>query len=264
MTLPATLFGPDGGVPLVALHGFLGRGADWADLARRLPGVRLLAPDLPGHGAALGLADAAFSMEAAAAAVLATLDAHRLDRPVLLGYSMGGRLALYLALHAPEHFRAVVLESASPGLTSEAERADRRRLDDTRADALARDLPGFLDRWYAMPLFAATPAPVRKRLAATRVHNSPADLARSLRFMGTGAQPDLWPLLPRLAVPVTAVAGSSDAKFVALARAMTEASARIHPAVVAGAGHTVHLDAPDAFAALVAGVLGVTPPPARG
>ncbi len=252
MTLPAAAFGPADGPPLVALHGFLGRGMDWQDLAARLPAVHLVAPDLPGHGAAAHLPDGVFPMESAATAVLDTMDARGIDRAALLGYSMGGRLALFLALHAPERFTHLVLESASPGLKTDAERAERRRLDADRAAEIAADLPGFLERWYALPLFAQTPHETRHRLVQQRAHNDAGGLARSLALMGTGAQPSLWPHLPALRVPTTLVVGARDAKFVAVAQAMAAANAGLRVALVPGAGHTVHLDAPEAFAALVA------------
>ncbi len=246
MTLPRYTAGA--GIPLVALHGFLGRGSDWADLSARLPGIWLVAPDLPGHGDALGLPDSAFSMEGAAAAVLDTLDACGIERAALLGYSMGGRLALYLALHAPDRFTHVVLESASPGLRTEAERAQRRHVDAERAAEIQRDLSGFLERWYAMPLFAITPAATRQALVQARRANSPTGLARSLAGMGTGAQPALWEKLPHLSVPALALAGASDPKFVRIAREMAALNPRIRIEAVPGAGHTAHTDAPKAFA----------------
>ncbi len=255
MTLPAEVFGPASGAALVALHGFLGRGRDWATLASRLPKLRVLAPDLPGHGAATGLPDTAFSMEKAAASVLATMDAHELEKSALLGYSMGGRLALYLALTAPTRFTHLILESASPGLRTSAERDARRHLDARRAVEIAHDLPAFLDKWYAMPLFAATPTTVRQQLVQARAANDASGLARSLTFMGTGAQPDLWPALPRLRVPTLALTGEHDAKFAAIARDMAARSDCIAAQIVPDAGHTLHLDAPEAFAHAVMGFL---------
>ena len=256
MALPAALFGPPDGRSLVALHGFLGRGADWAGVAELLPGYRVLAPDLPGHGDALGLPGGAFSIEGTARAVLATLDAHHVEGAALVGYSMGGRLALFLALHAPRRFTHLVLESASPGLRSDEERAARRDLDAHRAAEIAENLPAFLDAWYRQPLFAATPPAVRARLARERAANRPLELARSLAGMGTGAQPSLWPALARLAVPTLALAGAEDARFAALAHELAALSGEITVHVVPGAGHTVHLDAPHAFAAAVRAFVG--------
>jgi 2-succinyl-6-hydroxy-2,4-cyclohexadiene-1-carboxylate synthase len=165
---------------------------------------------------------------------------------------MGGRLALHLAAHYPERFQSVVLEGASPGLPSPSDRLERRRVDAGRAAELARDLPAFLERWYRMPLFATLSTPERARLVAERCAQDPRELARALVGMGTGAQAPLWNWLGRLAVPVHAVAGGLDAKFVDLARQMQARSGgRIRAHVLPGAGHMAHAERPDAFALLV-------------
>lgn len=249
--LPVRTWGPADAPALVCLHGFLGAGADWADLAARLPDVRVVAPDLPGHGAALDLPDGAYAFDGAARAVLAALDAHAIQKPALLGYSMGGRLALALALGDPGRFTRLVLESASPGLPSGAARAERRALDAARADALRADFPAFLRAWYAMPLFATLPDAARAALLEARGAGRPDALARALVGMGTGAMPDLSVRLPALAVPTVAVAGALDAKFAGAARAMAVASPNVRAVVVEGAGHNVHVEAPAAFAGAV-------------
>src|SRR5690606_6250597 len=141
--------GSEGSPAVLLLHGFLGRGADWDPVALRLARLfRPLVPDLPGHGRAVGLAEVAYTMDGAADALAATLDALGLERAAVAGYSMGGRLALHFALRHPERTAALVTVSASPGLRTEAERAARRALDAERATEIAADLPAFLDRWY--------------------------------------------------------------------------------------------------------------------
>lgn len=239
-------------VPLVALHGFLGSSEDWAGLAARLPGRAVAGIDLPGHGAATGLAAPAYAFDAAVDALAVTFGAHGIARADLLGYSMGGRVALAFALRYPERLRTLTLESASAGLETDDARTARRALDAERADALVADLPGFLRRWVAMPLFATLTPEQRRALVADRSRSNPHELARGLVGMGTGAMPDLWPHLGTLTCPVRLVAGSEDAKFVALARRMADRmpDAALH--VVDGAGHNVHLERPDVFARLLA------------
>lgn len=250
--LPTRTFNPDApGVPLVALHGFLGTKDDWADLAARLPHRRIVALDLPGHGEATGLPEDAYGFDAAVGAVAATLDALELGRFDLLGYSMGGRLALALALSQPVDINVLILESSSPGLETDAERAERRALDAERADALRADLPGFLRRWYAMPLFATLPAAEREALMRSRSTQNPDELARGLVGTSTGAMPSLWPHLHALDIPVRIVVGALDAKFVALARRMAAALPRPSVQLVDGAGHNVHVEHPERFAAIV-------------
>lgn len=246
--------------PLLLLHGFLGRGADWDAVRVHLPSGRIAdAPDLAGHGAAVGLGDDAYSMDGAASRLLA-----RLDGPAdVVGYSMGGRLALHLAVTRPEAVRRLVLVSASPGLRAEAERGERRALDAARAADLAADPAGFLDRWYRMPLFDL-PDALRQRLTADRLaHVDPAEAGRSLAGMGTGAQPSHWDALRSLTVPTWAVVGERDAKFVALAHAMAEAG-RVEVVVVPGAAHGLLAERPVALAAVLRQVLGEGGPEGSG
>lgn len=250
--LPTRTYHPDAsGLPLVALHGFLGSKDDWADLASRLPNRRIVAVDLPGHGEAVGLDAAAYGFDEAVAALSSTLASLENGRFDLLGYSMGGRVALAMALAHPTVVNTLTLESSSPGLPSEEERAARRVLDAKRADALRRDFPAFLREWYAMPLFATLTAAQRDTLIRSRATADPDELARGLVGMGTGAMPNLWPLLSTLEIPVRLVAGVRDAKFAALAAQMAERLPHASMHLVEGAGHNVHLEQPDAFAALV-------------
>ena len=237
--------------PVLLLHGFLGRGADWRAVRQGLPhDWDIREPDLPGHGTALGLPDADYTMDGAAARL-----ADALDGPAdVVGYSMGGRLALHLALTRPGVVRRLVLVSASPGLRTEAERAARRVLDADRAAELQADLPAFLDAWYRLPLFGL-PDALRQRLTADRTaHNDAAELARSLAGMGLGAQPNHWDALPGLAMPAWVVVGTRDAKFVRLAQAMAEGGGL--DVVRLRAAHAVAAEAPAALAGVLRRVLG--------
>ena len=253
--LPAGVLGPEDAPPVVLLHGFLGSGADWAPVAPPLADAfRLVAPDLPGHGLAVGLPDGAYTMDGAADALVAALDRAGVDRALVVGYSMGGRLALHLALRHPEHVARLVLLGGSPGLRTEAERAARRALDAERADAIRRDLPAFLDRWYRMPLFATLTERQRATLVRRRSRNDPAELGRSLAGMGTGVQPSHWEDLGRIRIPAWAVAGSKDAKFVGLACAMAEAGP-FEAVELPGLGHALIEEDPEALAALLGRLL---------
>lgn len=256
VVLPLHRYGPPTGQPIVCLHGFLGRGADWAALAPHLDGACIVAPDLPGHGDATGVPRTATVFETAAASVVATLDAAGIGRTALVGYSMGGRLALYLTLAYPDRWTHLVLESASPGLPDSASRRERRSLDAERADALRADLRRFVEAWYDLPLFRTLTRRQRERLAAERAAGHPDALADALVGMSTGAQPDLWPRLPSLAVPTTAMAGAEDVKFTDIAARMAARSPRIRALAIPGAGHNVHVERPDAWAAVVRAALG--------
>jgi 2-succinyl-6-hydroxy-2,4-cyclohexadiene-1-carboxylate synthase len=251
--------GPTDAPPVLLLHGFLGRGTDWDPVALRLARrFRVLAPDLPGHGRALGLPDAAYTMDGAADVLAATLDAAGVARAALVGYSMGGRLALHLALRHPARAEGLVLLSASPGLRTEDERAARRRLDAARAREITEDLAGFLDRWYWMPLFAKLTDAQRARLVRVRQRNNPAELVRSLAGMGTGAQPGHWEHLTEIRVPAWTVAGSKDAKFVGVVRAMA-AAGPFEVVVVPAVGHALVEERPLALAQLLRRLLAFRP-----
>lgn len=234
--------------PLLLLHGFMGSSAEWDEVADALSGdYCLLIPDLPGHGASTGLPyPDSYTMHGAANALLTLLDAERLDCSAVVGYSMGGRLALYLALRHPERVERLLLESASPGLATEEERAARHAADEKLAQRLeTEDLREFVEDWYRQPLFAtlARDEELLRRTVESRLHNDPHELARSLRAMGTGSQPSLWEELPELKVPTLAVAGEEDEKFVRIAREMERVSVEVQVVMIPGAGHVVHAEA---------------------
>ncbi len=244
--------------PLLLLHGFTGSADAWEDaIARLAPRRRVLAIDLPGHGPlpAGGGAGAVIRLEDAVRSVVDFLDDLRLPRVDLLGYSMGGRVALRMALDHPARLRALLLESASPGIADDAERAARREADEAMAEAIERDgLPAFVDTWMARPLFASQsrlPAGIRERERALRMRQDPAGLAACLRGMGPGATAPLWDALPGLRMPALLMAGELDPKYRDLAEKMAARMPDARVALVPGAGHATHLEAPDDFAGLV-------------
>jgi len=238
---------------LVLLHGFTGSGANWAEHAARLraAGLRVLCPDLPGHGNNLPAASNDYTIESAAAQLADLLEREDCAAVHLLGYSMGGRLALYFALHCPEKVRSLILESASPGLATAEERAARQTSDEALADRIERQgIPAFVEFWESLPLWKSQerlPVATRQWLHEQRLRNDPTGLARSLRQMGTGVQPSLWEQLGELTMPVLLLAGAEDAKFVEIARQMASRIPQAQLAIIPAAGHTVHLEQGDIF-----------------
>lgn len=243
--------------PLLLLHGFTGSSANWQPFFDAWGAhLRLIAVDLPGHGRAPAPADPAqYTMQHVAAGLLALLDARGIERTHLLGYSMGGRLALYLASHHPDRIGKLVLESSSPGLATTVARQERIASDGELANFIEREgIAAFVARWEALALWNSqqqlSPA-VRQSLHEQRLRNSATGLANSLRGMGTGRQPSLWPLLPDLSLPALLIAGALDTKFVAINREMTALLPDARLEIVAGAGHAVHLERPDIFSRCV-------------
>lgn len=253
--LPYHLTIQGSGPPLVLLHGFTGSSENWAAHQAHLAGdYRTIAIDILGHGRSAAPADPArYQMAHCAADIAAVMEQLAAEPVHLLGYSMGGRLALYLALNRPDLVRTLLLESASPGLETEDERRERVQRDTALADVIeAEGIERFIERWERIPLFASQarlPAAVRQNLRRQRLQNRAHGLANSLRGMGTGAQPSLWPALPKLEIPLLLMAGELDAKFTALAQRMAAATPRATLAIVPEAGHTIHLEQAAVFQA---------------
>jgi 2-succinyl-6-hydroxy-2,4-cyclohexadiene-1-carboxylate synthase len=235
---------------LVLLHGFTQTGRSWQPVLHALAArYRAVAPDLPGHGEFAERRPASF------AACDAYLRALAGDRITLAGYSMGGRIALHasLSLSLGDRVARLVLIGASPGLFDPGERAARAAADVALADRIeAIGLEAFVREWSAQPLFAGMPRGIAEVANADRLRNTASGLAAALRGLGTGVMPSLWDRLGELAAPVELVVGERDEKFRALAERMEAAlpDARLH--VVAGAGHAVQLEAPDAVVEVLA------------
>lgn len=253
------------GEPLLLLHGFTGSAATWAPLQERLAARwRTIALDLIGHGQSDAPDDPArFTLEWATADLRALLDVLDVERAALLGYSLGGRLALHFALAAPERVSRLLLESAAPGIADPAERAARVAADEALASDIEREgLEAFVARWEALPLWASQarlPDEVRGRLRCQRLRSDPRGLANSLRGMGAGAMEPVTSRLGELTLPVQLVVGELDTKYVALGRELAGAIPGAALAVVPGAGHAVHLERPEVFAQLVERFLTVVP-----
>ncbi|SIS65464.1 2-succinyl-6-hydroxy-2,4-cyclohexadiene-1-carboxylate synthase [Alicyclobacillus vulcanalis] len=246
-----------GDEPCLFLHGFTGSGDVFEPVVERLArlGCRPLAilPDLLGHGQSETPPDPSrLSIQETVLDIDALLDHLGISTCRLFGYSMGGRVALAYALARPGRVRALVLESASPGLDDPAEREARRREDDQLADEIElRGLDWFIPHWERRPIFAthaALPDEEQARQRAIRLSGSAQGYAQSLRGMGTGRQPSYWNELSRLAMPVLLVTGSHDVKFTQIAQRMRSRIPTAAHAVIDGAGHTPHLEQPDRFA----------------
>lgn len=212
-----------GEVPLLLLHGFTGDSSSFDHLESHLGDlVRALAVDLPGHGASAPTSVTGREGFLATVDALASLIGD--GATDVLGYSQGARLALALAVRHPSRVRRLVLESGSPGLRSRKARNARRDRDEALATSLLRDgTHAFATRWEALPMFEGLrrlPDPLAAELSARRRSQSAEGLASALRALGTGAQPDLWPSLHRVRVPVLLLTGERDTKFTEIARRM--------------------------------------------
>ena len=230
---------------VVLLHGFTQTGRSWGRVERtaKEAGHVVAAPDLRGHGASAAVRPVDFPHVVADVTALA-------DDAVLCGYSMGGRIALHAALAHPHRVRRLVLISTTAGIEDSAERAERRAADEVLATEIERDgLEAFAARWAAQPLFAGLAQEAAATACADRLRNDAAGLAAALRGLGTGVMEPVWQRLGELRMPVAVLAGARDAKFLALARRLVGALPAATLTVVPGAGHALHLEAPEAVAA---------------
>jgi 2-succinyl-6-hydroxy-2,4-cyclohexadiene-1-carboxylate synthase len=257
---------------VVLLHGFTGTHHTWDPLKGRLAGdgYDVVLPDLPGHGMSRGVTSTSggerMSIEIASEAIARLISREaRGDgrmKVALVGYSLGGRVALDLACKHQELLDCLVLEGASPGIESELERRDRRLRDDLLADELERRGMGwFVDYWQDTQLFATQkelPPSAFQAVRRDRLSNTAGGLAMSLRTMGTGRMVPLWDRLSDLAIPVLIVVGARDTKYSEVAEAMRSRIGAGRVVNVEGAGHCVHVERPDEFAALLDGFLTMT------
>lgn len=253
--LAADIFGE--GRPLVLLHGFTGCSAAWGELRAQLARRRrVIAFDLPGHGASPVPHDPQHArLPQVADALVRSVAALGVQRADWLGYSLGARAALHVAVAHPDAVRTLILEGASPGIADSVERAARAADDERLAQSIERDgLARFVDAWLAQPLFAtqrSLPDEIRARERARRLGGSVAGFASGLRAMGTGTQAPLWDALRGVPAPVLLIAGALDVKYCGIAHAMAAALPDARVTIVPGAGHAVYLERPEAWLAEV-------------
>jgi 2-succinyl-6-hydroxy-2,4-cyclohexadiene-1-carboxylate synthase len=229
---------------VVLVHGFTQTRRCWQPFDQLLAATfECRSLDAPGHGDAAALA---LDVPAAAAHL-----ARQGGTGVYVGYSMGGRLCLRLALDYPTRVQGLVLIGASPGIADASERQERVQRDEALADRIQQiGVPAFVDEWLAQPMFAHLPPANAHR--DERLRNTADGLASSLRLAGTGAQEPLWDRLAELAMPVLVIAGSLDEKYLAIGQRMVAAiGANATFAEITAAGHSAPLEAPQATAQLV-------------
>jgi 2-succinyl-6-hydroxy-2,4-cyclohexadiene-1-carboxylate synthase len=250
----AVLGEPSERPPVLLLHGFTGSAEAWggALLSGLAARRRVIALDLPGHGRSrIQEGEVAPDIEETVALVGVCLDELGVERADWIGYSMGGRVALAAAVLSPGRIRRLVLESASPGLETEEQRATRRTEDEALASHIEeRGLEWFVDHWMGLPLFESQrrlPAEVLETARERRLANDPRGLALALRRLGTGSQPDFWPDLPLVEHPTLLITGGRDTKYEGIAERMGAGLPDVRWATLPSAGHTVHLEAPGAW-----------------
>lgn len=248
--------------PVVLLHGFTGTHHTWDALAERLAKTMfVVTPDLPGHGkSGVSRSESSMSVRATGEAILGVIDMTCGSRKAaLVGYSLGGRVALDLACRHQGRLSCLVLEGVSPGLEGAEERVERRKLDVALAAEIEkRGLEWFVDYWQDTPLFAhqrLLPSAMVRAIRRDRLSNTARGLAMSLRAAGAGAMAPLWDALGAIGARVLLVVGGMDSKYTEIGEEMWAMIPGSSLAEVNGAGHCVHVDKPSEFADIVEGFL---------
>jgi 2-succinyl-6-hydroxy-2,4-cyclohexadiene-1-carboxylate synthase len=202
--------------------------------------------DAPGHGANI---DGSRTLPQCADDIAAAM-----QPGILIGYSMGARMALHVALQHPKMVSQLVLISGTPGLVTEEERTARRKSDNELADRIEEiGTASFIDEWLALPIFSGLTMDTNQK--DDRLRNTAKGLADSLRFAGTGTQESLWPHLRQLSIPTHLIVGETDVKFTSIAEEMKPLISTSEMTVVANVGHTVHLENPTATGQLLDSVI---------
>ena len=241
---------------IVLFHGFTGSAKGWGSFAEQFPEFRIIAIDMIGHGESDAPKDPSlYEMKVQLELLKAMFDALQLTDVHLIGYSMGGRIALSFACKYPTFIRSLTLESATAGLVDEEERMARQDGDGKLAQKIEQEgLEAFIEFWERIPLFeshALLPTSVQKAMREERLSQRGVGLANSLRGIGTGKMPAMWDSLQNLMMPVHLVVGERDEKFINLNKRMVRHIQNAYFSIISDAGHTIHVENPAQFVKIV-------------
>lgn len=242
---------------IVFLHGFTGSSATWKPIVAQLNGIfKTVTVDLIGHGkTAVPTNPSRYSMEEQIADLEALFSELKLTQITLVGYSMGGRIALSYAEKYPERITSLILESSSPGIQSESDRADRKKMDAQLAERILNGgIPSFVEFWENIPLFNSQkllPEEIQHAVREERLSQSATGLANSLLGIGTGSQSSNWNKLHTLTMPVLLITGKADTKFVEIAQEMMKFLPNANHRIIKDAGHAIHVEKSTLFATMI-------------
>lgn len=245
------------GEPVLLLHGFTGGASTWETLVQQLKSkYQFIMIDIIGHGQTTCSTDVnRYEMSSVVNDLQDILKQLRIEKTHILGYSMGGRLALSFATSYPNRLLSLMIESATPGLKTEEERVQRQRADRKLAEMISeKGIEQFVDYWENIPLFATQKrlAPVvREGIRKQRLNNQVLGLSNSLLGMGTGSQQSLWTQLDRILCDCLLVVGENDQKFCLIADEMEIKLKHATKVIVENTGHAVHVENPEKFGTII-------------
>ncbi len=257
MSYSFNLFGPEDGEPLLLLHGFTGTKESWAPILPQLSSKFLVITlDLPGHGQTDSSANIKyFTMESVVESISVLLTKLKIEKTNILGYSMGGRVALSFLCMQPDRVKKCVLESSSPGLKTKEERLQRQCNDKKLANfLLEKGIEEFVNYWENIPLFSTQKLldeQTKKYIRQERISQNPIGLANSLKGMGTGVQPSWWGHLSKITHPVLILTGEEDRKFCEIGKEMVSLLSNGIYAEIHDSGHAIHVEKKEKFVKMV-------------
>lgn len=245
--------------PLMFLHGFLGSSADWSTIIQELKNdYFILVPDLPGHGKTkVHHQKSDYKMSSVAKNLNQYLKQCNIQAVQLIGYSMGGRLALYLTVHYPDLIKKLIIVSASAGLKTAEELLLRQKWEKEWIQYLTHySMSEFVSKWYQQPIFHSLHSSKNiQQIIQRRMKNENHELISSLQHMGTGQQESLWPYLNSIKIPVHMIVGDLDSKYVDLSQHMGNCIPNSYNHIVRNCGHNVYAEKPEEFNQLLKDIL---------
>lgn len=243
-----TIFQSEARPTLLMLHGFMGCGASFSHLGSKLQTFsNPLFLDLLGHGESEKIHDPEAYSSENQIRDLFDIITQLPDKPVLHGYSMGGRLALQYAISHPDTICGLILESTTAGIRNSADRKKRQKSDLKRADDIISDFENFLKLWNQNSLFGDQYNPERSMTEAFQEGQDPGSMASTLKGFGTGVMPSVWDTLDEINLPALLIAGADDHKFATLMMEMDTLLQQSRLTVIPNAAHRVHLDQPEMY-----------------
>ncbi|WP_246231678.1 2-succinyl-6-hydroxy-2,4-cyclohexadiene-1-carboxylate synthase [Sporosarcina jiandibaonis] len=242
---------------IVFLHGFTGSAGTWSEITGLLKEkFHTIAIDLIGHGKTTAPRDPGrYSMEKQIADLETLFNELNIEKFILLGYSMGGRIALSYTIMYPKRVESLILESSTPGLKTNNERMERMSNDKLLAQRInSEGIRSFVEFWESIPLFYSQKklsAEHQQRIRDERLSQNEVGLSNSLLGIGTGSQPSNWHRLKEINVPVLLITGEFDRKFIKIAQEMKKALHYSKHCSVKDAGHAIHVEKPTLFATMI-------------
>jgi len=245
------------GEPLLLLHGFTGAGSNWKECITHIErNFKFILIDLIGHGRTESPENVSrYQIQQVHSDIIEIMDYLEVRKAHLLGYSMGGRVALSLAISYPERFLNLILESSSPGIEDKKARDERKAADEKLAEFIEKKgIADFVTYWEDIPLFLTQkllPQSVQLSIHNQRLTNNPVGLANSLKGMGTGVQPSYWNNLCKLDINTLLLCGEKDSKFCEIADQMSKFIKNSELKKISGVGHAIHVEQPRIFGKII-------------